>query len=133
MKKKNDEIILINELFFVLTEPTVTDACNPSPCGPNSHCRSLNGQAVCTCIIGFLGTPPSCRPECVISSDCAQNRACNNQKCIDPCPGSCGVMSQCTVINHNPICSCPETFTGDPFIRCTPQRKNEINRMSTIS
>ena len=23
-------------------------------------------------------------------------------------------------MNHNPICSCPSRYTGDPFIRCTP-------------
>lgn len=101
----------------------IQEPCNPSPCGPNSQCRQINGQAVCSCVPGFLGNPPTCRPECTISSDCALTKACVNQKCIDPCPGSCGLNSKCQVINHNPICTCLEGFTGDPFIRCLPLRK----------
>lgn len=100
--------------------PQKTDPCNPSPCGPNSQCRKINNQAVCTCISGYLGSPPNCRSECTISSDCALNRACSNQKCIDPCPGTCGIRAQCNVINHNPICSCLFELTGDPFIACSP-------------
>lgn len=94
--------------------------CSPSPCGPNSQCREINGQAVCSCVPGFIGSPPACRPECVSSSECALNKACLNQKCIDPCPGTCGLNAQCQVVNHNPICSCPPGQTGDPFTRCTP-------------
>lgn len=101
------------------TEDFVTrDICSPSPCGPNSQCREVNGQAVCSCVPNFIGTPPNCRPECVISAECPQNQACTNQKCRDPCPGTCGIGALCQVVNHNPICSCPPSFTGDPFTRC---------------
>lgn len=106
---------------FVLCKPIVIEnknPCNPSPCGPNSQCREINGQAVCSCVPGYLGSPPTCRPECVVSSECASNEACNNQKCRDPCPGTCGVGARCEVVSHNPMCSCPPRFTGDPFIRC---------------
>jgi len=98
--------------------------CNPSPCGPNSQCREINNQAVCSCVPGYIGSPPSCRPECVLSSDCALNRACLNQKCLDPCPGTCGIGAQCLVVNHNPICSCPFRQTGNPFVQCIPIRKS---------
>lgn len=40
------------------------------------------------------------------------------QKCQDPCPGSCGFNANCNVYNHNPICSCIEGYTGDPFTSC---------------
>jgi hypothetical protein len=110
--------------FFFLVEPVKTQPCNPSPCGPNSQCREINGQAVCSCVPGYKGSPPSCRPECVVSAECAQNEACSNQKCIDPCKGTCGVGAKCSVINHNPICSCPQRYTGDPFTRCSPIRKH---------
>jgi hypothetical protein len=63
---------------------------------------------------------PGCRPECVVSSECPQNRACVNQKCVDPCPGTCGLNARCEVINHSPICSCQAGYTGDPFTRCFP-------------
>ncbi|XP_033611631.1 stabilin-1 [Cryptotermes secundus] len=94
------------------------DPCNPSPCGPNSQCRQVNGQGVCSCLPNYIGSPPGCRPECVVSSECPQNRACLNQKCVDPCPGPCGQNTRCEVINHSPICSCRQGFTGDPFSRC---------------
>jgi hypothetical protein len=106
--------------------PAIRDPCNPSPCGPNSQCRQNNNQAVCSCINGFVGAPPTCRPECVISSDCPKNEACNNQRCRDPCPGSCGRNTICNVINHNPVCSCQPGMTGDPFINCFPTRKETI-------
>ena len=96
------------------------DPCVPSPCGPNSQCRNVNGQGVCSCLANYIGSPPGCRPECVVSSECPQNRACVNQKCVDPCPGTCGLNARCEVINHSPICSCQAGFTGDPFTRCFP-------------
>lgn len=100
------------------------------PCGPNSQCRNRNGQAVCTCVPGFLGSPPNCRPECILSSDCLLNQACSNQKCIDPCPGTCGINAICRVVNHNPICSCKEDLTGDPFTLCRPLREYQIDFIS---
>ena len=112
-------IILTSFLFFssaVKQKPG--DPCVPSPCGSNSQCRNVNGQAVCSCLPAYIGTPPGCRPECVVSSECVQNRACMNQKCVDPCPGTCGLNARCEVINHSPICSCQVGFTGDPFTRC---------------
>ena len=102
-----------------ITERPVIDSCDPSPCGPNSNCRSLNGHAVCSCQTGFVGTPPSCRPECTVSSECAQNKACVNNKCTDPCPGTCGQNTKCMVLNHNPICTCASGYSGDPFRYCS--------------
>lgn len=97
-----------------------SNPCHPSPCGPNSQCREINNQAVCSCLPGYQGSPPGCRPECVVSTDCVLSRACSNQKCVDPCPGTCGQNAKCQVINHSPICSCIPSYTGDPFTRCYP-------------
>ena len=109
------------------------DPCNPSPCGPNSQCRSVNGHAVCSCKTGYIGTPPSCKPECVVSADCPQDRACLTQKCRDPCPGVCGSNARCNVVNHNPICSCTPGHTGDPFVRCIKEeRKHAVNFLSGV-
>lgn len=44
--------------------------------------------------------------------------ACQNQKCVDPCPGTCGLEARCQVINHYAACSCPPGYTGDPFNKC---------------
>lgn len=97
--------------------------CQPNPCGPHSQCREFNNQAVCSCLNGYRGAPPACRPECVASSDCPLNKACSNQICIDPCKGACGVAAVCQVINHNPICTCRTGMSGDPFTRCISIRK----------
>lgn len=105
------------------TAPPRQDPCYPSPCGPNSQCRVVNEQAVCSCLPSYVGAPPSCRPECVVSAECPENRACVNAKCSDPCPNTCGIGAVCTVRNHNPICACPPGQTGDPFSRCSPIRK----------
>lgn len=97
-----------------------SNPCQPSPCGPNSQCRENNGQAICSCLPNYIGSPPGCRPECTVSSECPQDKACVNQKCVDPCPGTCGLNAKCNVINHSPICSCSPGHTGDPFTRCYP-------------
>lgn len=93
--------------------------CSTTICGPNSQCREINNQAVCSCLPTYLGIPPACRPECVGNSECPQDRACIKQKCVNPCVGACGLRAICEVFNHNPICSCPTAHTGDPFVSCS--------------
>jgi hypothetical protein len=121
--------------FIIATErdEPLRNPCEPSPCGPNSKCRVTNGHAVCSCITGYVGTPPTCRPECVISADCSQDRACLNQKCRDPCPGNCGINARCHVINHNPICTCTPGYNGDPFVKCHKEiSKEKLSYLKTI-
>lgn len=111
--------IFTTSLWFT-EEVERVDACMPSPCGENSQCRTKNnGHAICSCLPDFIGTPPNCRPECVHNAMCPQNRACARQKCVDPCPNTCGANARCQVVNHNPICSCAAGFTGDPFNACS--------------
>lgn len=92
----------------------------PSPCGPNAICQVQNDQAICSCISNYIGRPPNCRPECIIDSDCPTNLACVCDRCQNPCQGTCGANTQCTVLYHRPICSCVSGYTGDPFIGCSP-------------
>lgn len=120
MRKSQSLATLCCCYHFCLPATLIVNPCNPTPCGPNSHCRSINEQAVCSCVAGYIGSPPTCRPECISSSECSLVKACINQKCLDPCIGTCGIRARCEVINHNPICSCPEQLTGDPFTRCIP-------------
>lgn len=100
-----------------------TNPCQPSPCGPNSQCKNVNKQAVCSCLPTYMGTPPNCKPECIVNSECPPDQACVNQKCSDPCPNTCGLRAHCYTKNHSPICACPPGYTGDPFHKCTPQSK----------
>lgn len=106
-------------LIETVAEPIAPrNPCIPSPCGPYSQCRDVNDNAVCSCILNYVGSPPACRPECTVSSECSLDKACMNQKCVDPCRGTCGQNARCHVTNHNPICSCSVGYTGDPFVRC---------------
>ena len=75
----------------------------------------------------MTGSPPSCRPECVTSSECDLSKACRDNHCVDPCLGSniCGINSNCRVISHAPICTCKEGYQGDPFVRCSPQESKK--------
>lgn len=119
-------------LIALLVRPVepIENPCIPSPCGLNSQCRNLNDYAVCSCIPDMIGTPPNCRPECILSSECSQDKSCINQKCKNPCAGVCGQNARCQVINHNPICSCAVDYGGDPFVRCMkeePRKNREIN------
>ena len=106
--------------FHIAVVPQNVNPCQPSPCGPNSQCREINNQAVCSCLPTYIGSPPGCRPECVVSSECSYDKACTNQKCTDPCIGTCGLNSKCRVNNHSPICYCQDGYTGDAFTRCYP-------------
>lgn len=92
--------------------------CRPSPCGPNAQCRVVGDAPSCSCLPEYIGTPPNCRPECISNSECSNNLACINQKCKDPCPGTCGTNAECRVVSHTPNCVCLIGFIGDPFIHC---------------
>lgn len=118
----------LNCNFTALHDNIPTNVCQPSPCGPNSICRNNNGQAACSCSPDYIGIPPGCHPECVISSECSSDKACVNKKCVNPCKDACGINTDCRVVNHSPICYCRIQYSGDPFTRCTPiLRKFDIN------
>lgn len=112
---------LLSSVILDLPARHPIDPCSPSPCGPYSICRVLDGHPVCSCQISCSGVPPNCRPECLINAECPRDRTCINQRCIDPCPGTCGMNARCRVVNHNPICSCNAGFIGDPFVQCSPE------------
>ena len=77
-------------------------------------------MGVCACLPDYFGNPyTGCQPECTINAQCDFDKSCQNLKCIDPCPGTCGRGAECTVVNHNPLCTCPRGYTGDAFTRCT--------------
>lgn len=67
-----------------------------------------------------------------MNSECLGNQACIGEKCRDPCPGSCGVNALCNVINHTPICTCINGFTGDPFVNCQPKPVDGKNALMKI-
>ena len=92
----------------------------------------MNGIAACSCLPGYIGTPPNCRPECLIHSECASNLACIDEKCRDPCPGACGFSAECSVIMHNAVCRCQPGYQGDPFTGCRRITTSEYHCMLII-
>lgn len=91
-------------------------------------CRVTNygNGYTCSCLPRYFGTPPFCRAECVVDSDCPSNKACRDMHCVDPCPGVCGVNAYCTAINHAPVCTCNSGHEGDPFRYCSIPVKQHI-------
>lgn len=80
----------------------------------------VSDHPVCTCRPFCLGWPPNCRPECIVSAECPQDLACIRNRCQNPCLGTCGLDARCQVVAHNPVCSCPDGYDGDPFLFCKP-------------
>lgn len=116
--------IVLSAIYFELCYSVAylpiprNNACVPSPCGRYSECHIVKDHPVCSCLPEYFGQPPNCHPECTISAECAFDKSCHNQKCVDPCPGICGLHAMCRPVNHAAICSCMSGFTGDPFTRC---------------
>ncbi|KOB51772.1 Dumpy, isoform I [Operophtera brumata] len=65
----------------------------------------------------------------MVSSECPQDKACVNQKCVDACEGVCGVNALCQVMKHTPVCSCVDGTEGDPFVGC--RKKAYADEVST--
>lgn len=111
-------ITILNSLFTDESLPTKSP-CTPSPCGPNSLCRVVEETIPsCSCLTGFIGNPPYCRPECISNSECPFEKSCINNKCADPCIGACGRNAECRVVSHSPICTCRSGYEGDAFDEC---------------
>ncbi len=116
----------------ILYEPP-ENPCLPNPCGPYSNCRVIGHTSACSCLPNYIGRPPLCRPECTINSECPANLACINERCKDPCVGSCGISTVCNVVNHSPICTCQYLYTGDPFSGCYPVPSKNLAILEPLS
>lgn len=105
--------------------PALVNPCLPSPCGINTICQIVNSRAVCSCLPDFKGDPQfGCHPECVLNTDCPDDKACLNRHCINPCDGNiCGLNALCRTTDHAATCSCPDGYIGDALYQCIPKRK----------
>lgn len=126
--------ITLKQKYVLAPKDIPSHPCIPSPCGPFSQCHEYGDTYTCSCLNNYYGSPPNCRPECTINSDCPSNKACMNQRCNDPCPGACGLYADCNVVNHTPVCHCQQNYIGDPFTQChpppvQPPRKNYSNKL----
>ena len=104
------------------------------PCPPTFTCTPQNHFPQCSCIRGIANlTSRSCDvPLCTSSINCPDHLVCYQGKCVDLCEiiKPCGINANCEIIDHNPICSCDRTLTGDPYIKCVeferPQCLNDL-------
>jgi hypothetical protein len=118
---RREQSFYLRQCTFSVVSPVEAprDPCNPSPCGANAICKERNGAGACVCMREFFGDPyTGCRPECVLNTDCSRDKACVNNKCKNPCIGTCGINAECRVINHAPSCSCYPGYIGDPLNAC---------------
>ena len=116
----------ISELSVQLTldDGDPKDPCKPDPCGSNTD-KHISGNNACECMCkpNYFGNPKEgCKRECEISSDCPIDMACDNYRCKDPCVrAGCAYNALCTAVNHQAICLCPESMTGNPYDECVSE------------
>lgn len=104
------------------------DPCRDA-CGLNALCQVVNHRAICTCPPNYYGSPevqcllqiepPKPKPECLQDVDCTNDKACINQKCLNPCvAGICGTNSECRPQAHRAVCICKDGYTGNAQRAC---------------
>lgn len=128
------------------------DVCSsPTACGTGAVCKAVNHQPFCSCPLKYTGNPRiACKHmECIVDVDCPANQICQNYKCqggcradnncpdgescislqcINPCMFTdvCGEGAHCQAVSHQPVCSCPVNYEGNPTIRCWQKIQEEI-------
>lgn len=93
-------------------------------CGSKAECYGVNHRAICDCPRGFTGNADiSCvLVGCRSDSECPSDKSCINNKCANPCGTKpCVDSSECKVYNHNPVCTCPIGYNGNPNVACTKE------------
>jgi hypothetical protein len=128
-----ESIQFLMNILLLVEPPKPENACVPTPCGPNAECQVRGESFACSCMQNYISVPPNCRPECTINPECAPHLACMQQRCRNPCDGICGVNAQCSVVNHNAVCSCNDNHKGDPFSLCQPISKGKYAARSAIT
>jgi hypothetical protein len=106
------------------SEGVCRDACDGA-CGKNAVCNPVRHTAVCSCPSQTVGDPlQECRAlECLDGgNDCPESQTCINNKCVNPCTlehtNVCGLNTNCSVVNHQVLCTCLPGHSGDPRLGC---------------
>ena len=65
-------------------------------------------------------TEPTLAAGCANNQECPDHAACRNRLCINPCAydNPCAPNANCRVVNHEPVCTCPDGFIGSPETSC---------------
>ena len=104
-------------------------ACNLCEFSPSWSTNVISFSICCTIFpLSFLlvdfPTAPELTVGCESNDDCPDYTSCRNRKCINPCAVDkpCAPTANCRVVNHNPVCTCPNGYIGSPHTRCTPRK-----------
>jgi hypothetical protein len=65
-------------------------------------------------------TEPTLAAGCANNQECPDHAACENRLCINPCAydNPCAPNANCRVVNHEPVCTCPDGYIGSPETSC---------------
>ena len=73
-----------------------------------------------TAFLVGLPTEPTLDVGCESNADCPDYTACENRQCINPCAirDPCAPSAICKVVRHEPVCTCPDGYIGNPQTSC---------------
>ncbi|XP_070510099.1 fibropellin-1-like [Chironomus tepperi] len=92
--------------------------CTPNPCGPYSTCTYFNNNRNCSCLPGYISSPPNCS-RCKSDTDCPKTYVCITGECTEnPCLPFCGYQASCEVYEGKIECYCEEINRYNPFMEC---------------
>uniref|UniRef100_A0A0K2TAS5 Putative LOC101893139 [Musca domestica] n=1 Tax=Lepeophtheirus salmonis TaxID=72036 RepID=A0A0K2TAS5_LEPSM len=101
-----------------------------NPCAINGECIPSNHVSKCRCPSDMNGDPYSLcvDVECAINEDCNSERACYQDKCIDPCvlDNPCAPNALCKTVQHASSCVCIPPLIGNPFVSCVEKEPSPI-------
>lgn len=105
--------LLISIMMRILTQPKKSSACT-------SSCLNvmLMNARMHLSVAPITDAPIAAG--CSGDLDCPDYAACENRLCINPCAirDPCAPSANCKVVNHNPVCTCPDGYIGDPRTDC---------------
>ena len=72
---------------------------------------------------------------CETDQECPDYNACQNRKCINPCAEDdpCAPSANCKVIGHQPVCTCPDGYIGDPRTECKLRKHTKFMYIAYIT
>ena len=82
-----------------------------------------------------LAPPPDVLVGCRGDRDCPDYTACENRKCINPCAerDPCARNANCRVIAHQPVCTCPDGYIGDPQTSCSLRKYQNTHHQKMMT
>lgn len=88
----------------------------------HNHLNAWNNYSMMSFSVSPV-TEPALAAGCRSDSDCPDYAACANRLCINPCAAGnpCAPSANCKVVNHQPVCTCPDGYIGTPTTDCRPR------------